>query len=172
MQDPLPNRGKPMSKKKSAFLFDRMLGKLCRKMRLLGYDAELNPIGETGRFLLNAEREGRVAVTRARRHHDRPGSRAVILTSETFKDQIVELFENLGETPRFEPFTRCLECNRPLEEEPTEAVKGTVPPYVEKTFQHYHRCPTCKRLYWEGSHYQAMVKEVEELEARLKSRGG
>jgi len=161
-----------MSKKKSIFLFDRMLGKLCRKMRLLGYDAELNPINETGRFLLNAERKGRVAVTRAGRHRDRPGPRPVILKSETFKDQIVELFGCMGETPRFEPFTRCLECNRPLQEEPSEAVKGEVPPYVEKTFRRYHRCPECKRIYWEGTHFQAMLKEIEEIEARLKSRGG
>jgi len=30
------------------------------------YDAKLNPEGENGRFLLNASKEGRIAVTRAR----------------------------------------------------------------------------------------------------------
>ena len=45
----------------------RMLGRLCRKMRLLGYDVTLNPEGETGRFLINADREGRIPVTRSTR---------------------------------------------------------------------------------------------------------
>ena len=52
--------------KKRSFLLDRMLGKLCVKLRMLGVDAKLNPEGETGRFLVNAMKEGRTAVTRAR----------------------------------------------------------------------------------------------------------
>jgi uncharacterized protein with PIN domain len=149
---------------KRAFLFDRMLGSLCRKMRLLGYDCELLPEGETGRFLVVAEREDRIAVTRARRHSDRPGKPAVVLKKETVKEQIIELFETLGEAPRFEPFTRCLECNELLVEHPPAAVKGNVPPYIERTFTLFHRCPGCGRLYWEGSHYQAMAEEIREIE--------
>ena len=34
--------------KNRSFLFDRMLGKLCVKLRMLGVDAKLNPEGESG----------------------------------------------------------------------------------------------------------------------------
>jgi uncharacterized protein with PIN domain len=157
-----------MRKTKRSFLFDRMLGKLCTKMRMLGVDARLNPEGENGRFLVNAMREGRTAVTRARSAGDRPGPKAVVLRADDVNEQIIELFTAIGESPRFEPFSRCMECNALLVEESEEAVKGKVPPYVESNFHQFHRCPECGRIYWEGSHFQAMSNEVRTIEERLK----
>lgn len=157
-----------MRQKRRSFLLDRMLGKLCVKLRMLGVDAKINPEGEAGRFLVNAMKEGRTAVTRARSQGDRPGPRPVILASSDTAGQIVELFAALGEAPRFEPFTRCLECNELLVEAPEETVQGRVPPGVERDFHRFHRCPACGRVYWEGSHFQAMTEEVKRLEARLK----
>jgi uncharacterized protein with PIN domain len=157
-----------MPRKKRAFLFDRMLGKLCIKMRMLGYDAMLNPEGENGRFFLNATNAGRTAVTRARSMGDRPGRKPVILRSGDVTEQIVELFASTGEAPLFEPFSRCLECNALLVGESAEAVRGRIPPFVEENFHRFHRCPECNRIYWEGSHFQAMSDEVKAIEARLK----
>jgi len=159
-----------MREKKRSFLFDRMLGRLCIKMRMLGYDSKLNPEGENGRFLLNAAKEGRIAVTRARSMRDRPGPKPLILGSEDTAEQVVELFTALGLAPRCEPFTRCLECNGLLVEENAEALRGQIPPYIENSFQRFHRCPDCKRIYWEGSHFQAMLGEVKELEAKMKKK--
>jgi uncharacterized protein with PIN domain len=127
----------------------------------------LNPDGEEGRFLLNAEREGRIAVTRARRHHDRPGRPATILTGETAHDQIVELLGKLDVPQELAPFTRCLECNEPLVEASAESVRGEVPAYIAERFDRYHRCPACRRLYWEGSHFQAMSAEIDEIGAKI-----
>lgn len=157
-----------MAAKKRSFLFDRMLGKLCTKMRMLGYDSMLNPEGENGRFFLNAAGQGRTAVTRSRGMRDRPGPQPIILRTEDTLDQIVELFKALREAPLFEPFSRCLECNALLAEEPAEAVRDEVPPYVERSFQRFHRCPGCRRIYWEGTHFMAMKDDVAEIERRLK----
>ena len=157
-------------KKKYGFLCDRMLGKLCRMLRLLGFDAKLNPDGESGRFLLNADREGRIAVTRARRRYDRPGTRAVILTGETAHEQAVELLETLPEPPRIEPFTRCLECNEALVEESPSSVTEEIPAFIAEHFKQYHRCPSCRRIYWEGSHFEAMSAEIEKIRTRLGER--
>jgi len=156
-----------MKTKKPAFMCDRMLGKLCRRLRLLGYDAKLNPERETGRFFLNAEFEGRVAVTRARGLRDRPGGPPIVLESEDADGQLVELFSRIGETPDLRPFTRCLECNVPLEEADAASVEGKVPSYIAERFDRFHRCPSCGRIYWEGSHYDAMAEEVERLRRLL-----
>jgi len=153
------------------FLFDRMLGRLCKKMRLLGFDSKLNPDGETGRFLINAEREGRVAVTMAKRREERPGPKPLILESVGTKEQIVELFAKLGVTPEFAPFTRCLECNEALVEENRESVRDEVPPFVARTFDEFYRCPSCNRIYWQGTHYDAMKKEIERIKKALGEIG-
>jgi uncharacterized protein with PIN domain len=157
-----------MRHEKRAFLLDRMLGKLCVKLRMLGVDAKLNPEGEAGRFLVNAMKEGRTPVTRARSQGDRPGPRPVVLVSNDTAGQIVELFAALGEIHPLAPFSRCLECNELLVEAPEETVRGLVPPGVERDFHRFHRCPACGRVYWEGGHFQAMTDEVKRIEARLK----
>lgn len=149
------------------FLFDRMLGRLCKKMRLLGFDCKLNPEGETGRFLINASREGRVPVTMAKRRMERPGHKPVVLESIGTKEQIVELFKKLGEQPRFAPFTRCLECNELLVEEEAESVADKVPTFVSENFDKFFRCPSCGRIYWRGTHYDAMKRDVEKIEKAL-----
>jgi uncharacterized protein with PIN domain len=159
-----------MEAKKRAFLLDRMLGKLCTKMRMLGLDAKLNPEGEDGRFFLNAAREGRIPVTRARDSRDRPGPKPIILQSGDAFEQIAELFAALGETPQFDPFSRCIVDNVPLVEVPASAVKGQVPPYVAKTFTRYHRCPECKRIYWEGTHFREMAEQVKRIEERIRKK--
>jgi uncharacterized protein with PIN domain len=157
-----------MKAKRSAFLCDRMLGRLCRRLRLLGYDAKLNPENEAGRFFLNAELEERVAVTRARGLRDRPGGPPVVLEEEDADGQIIELFSKLGERPVLMPFTRCLECNVPLAQEEASAVRGRVPSYIAERFDRFHRCPSCLRIYWEGSHYEAMADEVERIRRLLE----
>lgn len=151
-----------------SFLFDRMLGRLCRKMRLLGFDAKLNAPEEGGRFLLNAADEGRVPVTMTKRAKDRPGPPAVVLESSGTVDQIAELLRYIGESPSLKPFTRCLECNEELDEENASSARKEVPPYVAESFRCFSRCPRCRRLYWKGTHYQAMAGEIELIKARLE----
>ncbi len=152
-----------MKSERIAFLCDRMLGRLCRKLRLLGLDAELNPEREAGRFFLNAEFEDRIAVTRARSLRDRPGNPPVVLEADDTDGQIRELFSKLHERPVLAPFSRCMECNVPLEDADAESVKGSVPAYISERFDRFHRCPTCGRIYWEGSHFEAMAGEVERI---------
>jgi uncharacterized protein with PIN domain len=152
---------------KPALLFDRMLGSLCRTMRLLGYDAELNGEGESGRFLLNAEAQSRVAVTRARGLRDRPGAKPLVLESEEPMDQIIELLSKLGGKPDLAPFTRCLDCNELLVEESPEGVRDEVPLYIMENFEEFHRCPACRRIFWKGSHFEAMALRIEEIERAL-----
>jgi uncharacterized protein with PIN domain len=156
-----------MKRPRPALLFDRMLGRLCRTLRLLGYDAELNREGESGRFFLNAEALSRVAVTRSRGLGDRPGARPIVLESEETLDQIVELFSKLGCKPDLAPFTRCLECNELLTEEPSEAVRDDVPSSIMGNFDEFHRCPACRRVFWRGSHFEAMARKIEEIERIL-----
>ncbi len=151
-----------------AFLFDRMLGRLCRKLRMLGYDCEINAEGESAFFLTNADSLGRIAVTTATRKLDRRGKEPVVLTGAGTCPRIAELFSKIGVKPAFLPLTRCIVCNSPLREASPEEVSGKVPLRIEKEFDRFHVCPGCLRIYWEGSHYEAMRREVEAIEAALK----
>ena len=44
-----------------------------------------------------------------------------------------------------------------------EEVKDRVPPDVFKTQKEYVECPSCHRIYWKGTHWQAMNEKLARL---------
>ena len=148
-----------------------MLGRLCRKMRLLGFDSRINPPSEKGRFLINADRENRLAVTLSKRQTDRPGSAPLILESAGISDQITELILSLKQPPSLEPFTRCLECNTILKELPPREARLRVPDYIAGKFNEFLKCSECGRVYWKGTHFTAMPAEVEKIMRAVGKKG-
>ncbi len=150
------------------FLLDGMLGGLCRKMRMLGIDCELAGAGRSHLLLTDAEAAGRTAVTTATRALDRRGPPPVVLRLSDFASMIAELYSAIGEQPVFEPFTRCIECNTPLSPVSPEEAAPRVPPRVAAEFREFHACEGCGRIYWKGSHYEAMSRQVERIVSRVR----
>ena len=150
------------------FLLDGMLGRLCRKMRMLGLDCELAGAGRSPWLLTDAENAGRTAVTTSTRRVDRCGPPPVILRRSGAAEMIAELFAAIGEVPQFAPFTLCLECNTPLTEISPGDASERVPPRISRDFRVFHECAECGRIYWKGSHYEAMGRQVEAIMMRVK----
>ena len=44
-----------------------------------------------------------------------------------------------------------------------EEVRGLVPPYVYRTQDKYMMCPSCGRVYWRGTHWERMRRELEDI---------
>jgi uncharacterized protein with PIN domain len=153
-----------------AFIVDRNVGKLARWLRLMGYDAILFGEGEDNKMIAAALAENRMILTRdtsiSRRRLVATGRLKVFLfDSDEPQDQLHNLIATLGLDPLLAPFSRCLEDNRPLVECSREEVAGRVPPYVFKTQQQYRECPGCRRIYWRGTHWQAMMEELKRFAA-------
>jgi uncharacterized protein with PIN domain len=56
-----------------------------------------------------------------------------------------------------------MECNTLLEKRTMDEVQNRVPPYVFKTQEEYMECPACNRIYWKGTHWQAMIEKLQKL---------
>jgi uncharacterized protein with PIN domain len=54
------------------------------------------------------------------------------------------------------PFQRCLRCNSMLRLVPREEVVHRLPEKVRQSFDEFHYCDTCTRVYWKGGHYHRM----------------
>lgn len=89
--------------------------------------------------------------------------RAIFIDSEEPEQQMRQVIRTLSLDCYFKPFSICLECNQPLEERSGDDVKDRVPPYVFKTQHQYMECPACRRIYWRGTHWQAMSRRLERL---------
>ncbi len=145
-----------------------MLGKLARWLRILGCDVEYFPeIGDT-ELVERALKSGRLILTRdillTRRRKARENH--FFVTGDHFRDQLRQVVESFAIDPSGRFLTRCLECNALLVEVEREAVCGNVPPYVHATQKEFRACPSCGRIYWQGTHRERMIKEAEEILGR------
>jgi len=58
------------------------------------------------------------------------------------------------------PFRRCLRCNALLETVRKEDVADELPPRVRERHDAFRRCPSCRRVYWAGTHHRRMEQLV------------
>ena len=148
------------------FIVDHNVGKLARWLRMMGFDSLFFGSGEDAEMVARALAEGRTILTRdteilKRRSVTRGRLKAILIESEEPERQMQQLMNALDLKRHSRPFTLCLECNRPLTESRPEEVTDRVPPYVYKTQSQYMECPACRRVYWRGTHWEAMVRKLE-----------
>jgi len=139
------------------FVADRMLGKLARWLRVLGYDTVY--LGGAGdEVIQRGLDEGRVFLTRNRRAHPwLKWGRVVVIKADDPREQLREVVRQLH-LPLAEEalLNRCLGCNQPLVKVGKEEVRGEVPDYVWKAHGEFRRCQVCRRVFWAGSHAENM----------------
>lgn len=143
-------------------LADGMLGSLAKWLRILGYDTLYFSHADDNELVRIARAEGRMLLTRDEELARRQGLNALLIESEQLKEQVRQVIAKLGPAGK-ELFSRCPVCNTPLREVEKEEVKGRVPPYVFLTHEHFSLCPHCDKIYWRGTHWTKMRKEIAQL---------
>ena len=150
------------------FIADSNVGKLARWLRMIGYDTLLFKEKDDKRMIQIALKEGRVILTKdtqimKRRLITNSKLKAIFIKHDDPKAQLQQTVKALNLDYHFRPFSLCLECNQTLMPRSNDKVQSLVPSYVFKTQKQYMECPSCHRIYWQGTHWQAMVKELENL---------
>ena len=152
------------------FLVDRMLGKLAKGLRMLGYDAIYYRGEETQPLIQMARQEGRVILTRnTKLISKRPEDQIFSVTEDKPLLQLRELIQK-GHISLDEEnlFFRCLLCNALLDEIQRKEAEGKVPDFIFYHKKEFFQCPKCGRIYWQGSHLENMQKKVAELLRSVK----
>ena len=135
---------------------------------MMGYDALFFEGSSDSHMIATAMAENRVILTRdtqimRRRVVTNGRLRAILIQSDEPERQMRQVMDALRLDCQFQPFSICLECNQPLVERSREQVKDQVPPYVFQTQSQYMECPACHRIYWRGTHWQAMTRKLEKF---------
>jgi uncharacterized protein with PIN domain len=141
---------------------------------MMGYDSVFFNGEDDSRMVKQALAEGRTILTRdtgmmRRRAISSGRVKAVLIESEEPEQQMQQLMNVIDLKGQSRPFTLCLECNEPLQKRSREEVTGRVPPYVYRTQTQYVECPKCHRIYWRGTHWEAMVRKMDRLAGTTKS---
>jgi uncharacterized protein len=143
------------------FIADRMIGRLARMLRLLGYDTlyqpELKPAGLTERAL----REDRIILARGDTRLRFPGATNVFsVTSQHPSEQLREVIAEFSLDPKSGLWTRCTVCNGSISPVAKEEIKDLVKPKVYEIYSEFYRCAGCDRVYWHGSHVEQILKNL------------
>ena len=152
------------------FVADNNVGKLARWLRLIGYDTLFFEQKDDAQMIKIALGGDRVILTKdAQFTKRRLVANGTLKTMHIEQDdprlQVQEVVKTLKLDHHFKPFSLCLECNRVLVARDKEEVKNLVPDRVFETQTQYTQCPACHRIYWPGTHWEAMGKELQDLQS-------
>jgi uncharacterized protein with PIN domain len=161
------SRVRPEPLRVSRFVLDVHLGKLARRLRLLGFDALYRNDYADAELARVAGVERRILLTR-----DRALLKRAMVTHGLFvratdpRRQIEEVLDRLDLYRAIQPFQRCVRCNGRLAAVTRRQVWDRLPPRTRLYVEAFWACGTCGQLYWEGSHFPALRRFVESLQAR------
>jgi len=143
------------------FAADRMLGKLAKWLRILGYDTLYSRSLANEEFLGLAN-EGRILLSRNTRLEG--PDRLIFVEANDPKVQVRSVIRLLSLKPdpnRF--FSRCTACNGLLDPVEPRDVVERVPDHIWTQHKSFSECKACGKVYWEGSHIERSRLEIQRL---------
>jgi uncharacterized protein len=147
------------------FIVDINAGRLVKWLRIMGYDAMLFTDEDDGQMIKIALQQNRIVLTKdtqilARRVVTGGKVKVLFIKGDDPKYQLKQVVSALQLDYQHRPFSMCSMCNIPLISRTKEQVRNRVPPHVFNTLDSYMECPGCNRIYWRGTHWDAMSKEL------------
>lgn len=144
------------------FMIDHMLIGLGRYLRILGYDASWNLRVRTHDLIRAANEDGRVFLTcNTRIGSEYPAADRVMVLAHS--DPVTQLNEVIAhfrlDAKRL--FSKCIRCNTnlvPIDDK--ETIRSSVHPNVFARQVRFYRCPSCRIVFWHGSHVRNTCRKL------------
>ena len=137
------------------FILDVHLGKLARRLRLLGFDCTYQNDLDDAEIMQISLAEDRIILTRDRgilKH--RKVLHGYLVRSDHVDEQVEEVLIRYSLTDSIQPWLRCMTCNGLLEKVEKTAILNRLEPKTILYYDIFHRCTNCDKIYWQGSHYK------------------
>jgi len=80
-------------------------------------------------------------------------------------EQLMEILSRYGLYKDIKPFTRCMHCNGNTRAVSKQDIATRLLPKTKKYYDEFYQCDSCKKIYWQGSHYlrmQDMINKVRD----------
>lgn len=135
------------------FVCDVHLGRLSRRLRLLGFDTWYRTDTDDDELAAMAADQDRILLTRDRGLL----MRRVIVhgycpRSHDADVQAAEVVRRFDLVEAIAPFTRCARCNGMLDDVEKAEIVHLLPPRTRVEHDRFARCRDCGHIYWPGSH--------------------
>jgi len=158
----IPLRARPLQR--SRFILDVHLGRLARRMRLLGLDTWYRNQMDDRPIIRLARLQGRMILTRDRGLLQQPDvTHGYYVRATNPEQQLQEVLARFEPWPWLNPFSRCMRCNGLIERLSPDEILRQVPPRLAREFDVFFHCRQCEQLYWQGSHYDRLRQYIDRL---------
>ncbi|MEH6471793.1 MAG: Mut7-C RNAse domain-containing protein [Halopseudomonas sp.] len=143
------------------FILDVHLGKLCRQLRLLGFDTIYGNDFEDSYIIDRAQDEQRTILTRDLGILKQGRVRHGYFVRSTDPNQQVEELLHIFDLPRhYRPLSRCIRCNGGLRSVTKDAIKHLLPAGTRRSYNKFYQCQLCRQVYWSGAHYSGLMEKL------------
>jgi len=145
------------------FICDDNLGKLAKFLRILGFDTAFNNNYDDQTLLKTASNENRFLLSKDNNLINKTHPFGIMILSHNDPiEQLGQAIKNLNLKISSELlFSRCSLCNTVCENIDKTEVADKVFPYILNTHAIIKKCPSCRRFYWKGTHYNKILKNLE-----------
>ncbi len=150
---------------------DAMLGKLAKKLRILGYDSIYSSSMDDDKILQLAKNENRILITKDVPLILKAKKRKIWNVQITSDDEIKQFLqinkkESLGKCTVSGGNSRCPVCNGKLQYTEKNEVSDKVPAGVLEMMKDFWTCTKCEKIYWEGTH----IKNLQQFTMKLNEK--
>lgn len=146
------------------FILDTHLGKLAGYLRMMGFDTLYRNDYADDVLAQVSHDEQRIVLTR-----DVGVLKRGIVTYGYFvrstdpRERIHEISQRYDLAAQVEPFKHCMKCNGLLMPVEKSAILSEIPHDTAQHYDTFHRCQSCERIYWPGSHYVKMQRLLDDV---------
>lgn len=152
------------------FVIDGHLGRLAAGLRMLGLDCLYQGQAPDDELHQLALSDSRYLLTRDRRLLMRKDLvLGYLVRSLEPREQLDEVSGRFRLARWAVPFRRCIRCNALLEPVEKGAILDRLEPLTRAYFSEFRLCPSCKQIYWKGSHFERMQTRIGDLMSRTNS---
>ena len=146
------------------FIADAHLGGLAPLLRLAGFDTLYDNHYPDADIEALAAAQQRIVLTRDRELLKRRSiTHGCYVRTLRPREQLREVFERLDLAGSAQPFRLCLMCNAPLRRIAKDEVGDRAPDGVLERHNQFVTCDVCRRVFWEGTHWQRMRALIDSV---------
>ena len=150
--------------RKTRFILDVHLGKMAKSLRMLGFDTLYRNDYIDPEIVSVATDQNRIILTRDKGILKyKKVTHGYLIRSDNPKKQVVEVLDRFDLVSQIRPFHRCIACNGLINKTDKKNIESRLKPKTKRYYNEFFQCDMCNRVFWKGSHYQNMQKQINDL---------
>ncbi|MDQ6722868.1 MAG: Mut7-C RNAse domain-containing protein [Thermoproteota archaeon] len=157
------------------FLADGMLGKIAKKLRIIGFDTEYLANTDDNMIIKMCFDKRRTILTKDRQLYARSlklNIPCILITLENELESLITIMKEYDIHyifPVTNKFTRCTLCNGTLDTVLESLLMlDDVPKKVLKSTDVFFKCSNCQKIYWNGTHIKEINHLIDEINKEIK----